>query len=80
MAKVAREVVERAGVNSRSSWSCWSPTRCRVTTYYYYTILREPDRPRGEGLKQITETARSRTEPLRGLVRVSTNWRRLPAT
>src|ERR1700751_3500951 len=60
MARVAREMVERAGVNVDKLLDMLvRNASAELTTYYYYTILRVNliglD---GEGLKEITEDAR----------------------
>lgn len=60
MAKVAREVVEKAGINvDRLLELLIKNAAAELTTYYYYTILRANliglD---GEGIKEIAETAR----------------------
>ncbi len=60
MAKVAREMVERAGVNVDQLVELLvKNAAAELTTFYYYTILRVNliglD---GEGIKEIAETAR----------------------
>jgi len=60
MAKVAREIVEKAGINVDDLIKLLvKNASAELTTYYYYTILRVNliglD---GEGLKAITEDAR----------------------
>lgn len=60
MAKVAREMVEKSGVNVEQLLELLvKNASAELTTYYYYTILRANliglD---GEGLKEIAETAR----------------------
>jgi ferritin-like protein len=60
MAKVAREMVERAGVNVDQLLELLvKNAAAELTTYYYYTILRVNliglD---GEGIKEIAEAAR----------------------
>lgn len=60
MAKVAREVVERAGVDvDQLVEMLVKNASAELTTFYYYTILRVNliglD---GEGIKEIAETAR----------------------
>jgi ferritin-like protein len=60
MAKVAREVVEKAGVNVDQLVELLvKNAAAELTTFYYYTILRVNliglD---GEGIKEIAETAR----------------------
>ena len=60
MARVAREVVERAGVNVDQLVELLvKNAAAELTTFYYYTILRVNlvglD---GEGIKEISETAR----------------------
>ncbi len=60
MAKVAREMVEKAGVNVAELVELLvKNAAAELTTYYYYTILRANligmD---GEGLKEIAEAAR----------------------
>src|SRR5512135_773797 len=60
MAKVAREMVERAGVNVDQLVELLvKNSAAELTTFYYYTILRVNliglD---GEGIKEIAETAR----------------------
>ncbi len=60
MAKVAREMVERAGVNVDQLLELLvKNAAAELTTYYYYTILRVNliglD---GEGIKEIAEVAR----------------------
>jgi ferritin-like protein len=60
MAKVAREMVERAGVNVNELIDLLvRNAAAELTTYYYYTILRvNLIGLEGEGLKEITEDAR----------------------
>lgn len=60
MAKVAREMVEKAGVNVEQLLKLLvDNAAAELTTYYYYTILRANlIGLEGEGLKQITEDAR----------------------
>jgi ferritin-like protein len=60
MAKVAREMVERSGINVDELVELLvSNAAAELTTFYYYTILRvNLIGLEGEGLKQITETAR----------------------
>jgi ferritin-like protein len=60
MAKVARQVVEQAGVNVEELIELLVMNAgAELTTYYYYTILRvNLTGLEGEGLKQIAETAR----------------------
>lgn len=60
MAKVAREMVERAGVNvDELVQSLIKNASAELTTFYYYTILRvNLIGLEGEGLKEIAETAR----------------------
>lgn len=60
MAKIAREVVEKAGVDvERLSNKLVSAAAAEFTTYYYYTILRvNAIGFEGEGLKEIIEDAR----------------------
>ncbi len=60
MAKVAREVVEKAGVNVDQLLELLvMNASAELTTYYYYTILRvNLIGLEGEGLKEIAETAR----------------------
>jgi len=60
MAKVAREMVEKAGVNLDELIKLLvKNAAAELTTYYYYTILRvNLIGLEGEGLKQIAETAR----------------------
>lgn len=60
MAKVAREVVEKAGVNvDRLLDKLVKAAGAEFTTYYYYTILRvHAIGHDGEGLKEIIEDAR----------------------
>jgi ferritin-like protein len=60
MAKVAREMVEKAGVNVDQLVELLvKNSAAELTTFYYYTILRVNliglD---GEGIKEIAETAR----------------------
>ena len=60
MARVSREVVERAGVNVDELLELYvNDAAAELTTYYYYTILRVNliglD---GETIKEIAETAR----------------------
>lgn len=60
MAKVAREMVEKAGVNIEKLLELLiKNASAELTTYYYYTILRvnliDLD---GEGIKEIAEVAR----------------------
>jgi ferritin-like protein len=60
MAKVAREVVERAGVNVDQLVELLvNNAAAELTTYYYYTILRvNLIGLEGETIKEIAETAR----------------------
>ncbi len=60
MAKVARELVEKAGVNVDQLLRLLvSNAAAELTTFYYYTILRvNLIGLEGEGLKEIAETAR----------------------
>jgi ferritin-like protein len=60
MAKVAREMVERAGVNLDELVGLLvRNAAAELTTFYYYTILRvNLIGLEGEGLKEIAETAR----------------------
>src|SRR5437762_9717835 len=60
MARVARETVERAGVNVAKLLDLLvRNASAELTTYYYYTILRvNLIGLEGEGLKEITEDAR----------------------
>ncbi len=60
MAKVAREMVEKAGVNLNQLLELLvSNAAAELTTYYYYTILRvNLIGMEGEGLKVIAEDAR----------------------
>jgi ferritin-like protein len=60
MAKVAREMVERAGINVNELIDLLvRNAAAELTTYYYYTILRvNLIGLEGEGLKEITEGAR----------------------
>ena len=60
MAKVAREVVERAGVDVDQLVELLvKNAAAELTTYYYYTILRvNLIGLEGEGLKEIAEAAR----------------------
>src|SRR5512135_2769037 len=60
MAKVAREMVERAGVNVDELLELLiRNAAAELTTFYYYTILRvNLIGLEGEGLKEIAETAR----------------------
>lgn len=60
MAKVAREIVEKAGVNVDELVSkLVRAAAAEFTTYYYYTILRvNAIGFEGEGLKEIIEDAR----------------------
>jgi ferritin-like protein len=60
MAKVAREMVEKAGVNVDKLLDLLvRNAAAELTTYYYYTILRvNLIGLEGEGLKEITEDAR----------------------
>lgn len=60
MAKVAKEMVERAGVNVDQLLELLVKNAgAELTTYYYYTILRvNLIGLEGEGLKEITEDAR----------------------
>jgi ferritin-like protein len=60
MAKVAREMVEQAGVNVDELLELLvSNAAAELTTYYYYTILRvNLIGLEGEGIKEIAETAR----------------------
>ena len=60
VAKVTREVVERAGVNVDQLVELLvANAAAELTTYYYYTILRvNLIGLKGEGIKEIAETAR----------------------
>jgi len=60
MAKVAREMVEKAGVNVDQLLELLvKNAAAELTTYYYYTILRANlIGLEGEGIKEIAETAR----------------------
>jgi len=60
MAKVAREVVEKAGINVNELVDkLVRAAAAEFTTYYYYTILRvNAIGFEGEGLKEIIEDAR----------------------
>jgi len=60
MARVAREMVEKAGVNVDEIIELLVKNAgAELTTYYYYTILRANlIGLKGEGLKEIAETAR----------------------
>jgi ferritin-like protein len=60
MAKVAREVVERAGVDVDALLELLvKNAAAELTTYYYYTILRvNLIGLEGEGIKEIAEDAR----------------------
>ena len=60
MAKVAREMVERAGVNVDQLVELLvKNAAAELTTYYYYTILRvNLIGLEGEGIKEIAEVAR----------------------
>jgi len=60
MAKVAREMVERAGINVDTLLELLvKNASAELTTYYYYTILRvNLIGLEGEGIKEIAETAR----------------------
>ncbi len=60
MANVAREMVEKTGVNLENLLDLLiSNAAAEITTYYYYTILRvNLIGMEGEGIKQIAETAR----------------------
>ena len=60
MAKVAREMVERSGVNVDQLLELLvKNAAAELTTFYYYTILRvNLIGLEGEGMKEIAETAR----------------------
>ena len=60
MAKVAREMVEKAGINVDQLLELLvKNAAAELTTYYYYTILRvNLIGLEGEGIKEIAETAR----------------------
>lgn len=60
MARVAREMVERAGVNVEQLLELLvANAAAELTTYYYYTILRANlIGLEGEGIKEIAEVAR----------------------
>lgn len=60
VAKVAREVVEKAGVDIEKLLELLiKNASAELTTYYYYTILRfNLIGLEGEGIKEIAETAR----------------------
>jgi len=60
MAKVAREMVEKTGINVNELLELLvKNAAAELTTYYYYTILRvNLIGLEGEGIKEIAETAR----------------------
>jgi ferritin-like protein len=60
MAKVTREMVERSGINVDELVDLLvKNAAAELTTYYYYTILRANlIGLKGEGIKEIAETAR----------------------
>ncbi len=60
MAKVSREMVEKSGVNVDELLELLvKNASAEITTYYYYTILRfNLIGLKGEGIKEIAETAR----------------------
>ena len=60
MAKVTREVVEKAGIDVEKLLELLiKNASAELTTYYYYTILRANlIGLEGEGIKEIAETAR----------------------
>ena len=60
MAKVAREMVEKAGINVDQLLELLvKNASAELTTFYYYTILRANlIGLQGEGIKEIAETAR----------------------
>ena len=60
MARVAREMVEKAGVNVEKLLELLvKNAAAELTTYYYYTILRcNLIGLKGEGIKEIAEVAR----------------------
>jgi ferritin-like protein len=60
MGKVAREMVEKAGINIGELLKLLvTNAAAELTTYYYYTILRANlIGLEGEGIKEIAETAR----------------------
>jgi len=60
MARVAREMVEQAGINVEELLELLvSNAAAELTTYYYYTILRvNLIGLEGEGIKEIAEVAR----------------------
>ena len=60
MAKVAREVVERAGIDVDALLELLvANAAAELTTFYYYTVLRANlIGLEGEGIKEIAETAR----------------------
>ncbi|HEY5561601.1 MAG TPA: DNA protection during starvation protein [Clostridiaceae bacterium] len=60
MARVAREMVERSGVDVEKLVALLiKNAAAELTTYYYYTILRANlIGLKGEGIKEIAETAR----------------------
>lgn len=60
MARVAREMVEKSGVNiDKLLQLLVKNAAAELTTYYYYTILRANlIGLKGEGVKEIAETAR----------------------
>lgn len=60
MAKVAREMVERSGINADELVQLLvKNAAAELTTYYYYTILRcNLIGLEGEGIKEIAEAAR----------------------
>lgn len=60
MARVAREMVEKAGINVEQLLDLLvKNAAAELTTYYYYTILRcNLIGLEGEGIKEIAEVAR----------------------
>ena len=77
MGKVARQVVEQAGINvDELLRKLVDAAAAEFTTYYYYTILRtNAIGLDGEGMKEIIEDARleDRNHSRRSS-RASTNW------
>jgi hypothetical protein len=77
MAKVAREMVERAGVDVEELVELLvNNAGAELTTYYYYTILRvNLIGLEGEGLSRSPRRRASRTETTsRPWCRASTSW------
>lgn len=77
MARVAREMVEKSGINVDQLVELLvKNAAAELTTYYYYTILRcNLIGLEGEGIKEIAETARIEDRNhFEALVPAYTSW------